>query len=108
MILYMYIVICVDLDSSRHRVFVGYLDGKKVALKCYLLDKGHNEFEKMLKELKMLDKHRHPFIVAALGAFKDGKHAYLVMPFLEGGSLSGAKLSQQQIILIMRQVCVCV
>ena len=81
--------------------------GEDFALKCYDLKEGPKQFERILHELNMLDRHQHPFIASMRGAFKENKKAYLVMPFYNGGNLSTASVTPKVSHVIMRQVCFC-
>jgi tetratricopeptide (TPR) repeat protein len=50
---------------------------------------GHDATERFLREARLLARLAHPNIIAVLEAGYDGPNPYLVLPFVEGGSLAG-------------------
>lgn len=65
--------------------------GQPVAIKLLkpeLLATGSDMLERFRREVDVLRRLEHPYIVKLLGTFREGIHYYIIMEYVGGGSLS--------------------
>ncbi|CAK58791.1 unnamed protein product (macronuclear) [Paramecium tetraurelia] len=70
------------------------------------------KYEDFMREVKALQRLKHPKIVKMKEYYVESKHFYIVMEYLEGRSLKellkSRNLKEQEIFIIFKQVLVCI
>ena len=64
------------------------LNGQRYALKDFILGRQQNDLKMFQRELRVFQLLDHPHIIKLVGYFVEGEHAYVMMPFCEGGTLA--------------------
>ena len=77
----------ISTSSCRHEVQKGRtVDGKQVALKRFASTSKH--LPKLRKEIRLLQRMKHPYIAEVDFTFMAREAYYMVMPFYSGGTLT--------------------
>lgn len=95
--------------SASGSVYTAYQIGTNRTVAIKQMDLSKQSVHKVVKEIQVMRSSRHPNIVNFIDSFLHRNDLWIVMEYMEGGSLSdllaGKQMSEGQIAAILRETC---
>lgn len=95
--------------SASGNVYTAYKVGSNLTVAIKQMDLSKQSIYKLVKELSVMRSSRHPNIVNFIDSYLHRNDLWIVMEYMEGGSLAdviaGNQMSEGQIAAILRETC---